>query len=298
MLHIGRDFLLESSHMINFTQQIDLVILDLDGTILDPYQSAEFTPTVIDTVQAVQQLGIPVTIGTGRTFSMVRHYAPQLGITAPVLTTQGAVIGDPVTGEVLSETLLPLTAARKVADWVDQQGRVTVFYITNADGSVTIYQNVPGTEHDLYDHLFGTPRIMAESFASLVAASDAKAPVKFITIDNPDAGDEIVPELTQLFSPNLYITRTHPVLVEGTAQGVDKGSGVRKLCQILGIDPQNVMAVGDSDNDIPMLQAVGLPVAMGNATEGVRAAAKWIAPTIEEDGAAVALEKFILAGGG
>ena len=280
--------------MQNVSPRIDLVVLDLDGTILDPYKSTAFSPAIVKTVKAVQDLGIPVTIGTGRAFGMVRDYAPQLGITIPVLTTQGAVIGDPVTGKVLFEKLLPLEAARKAADWIDRQHRVTAIYIPDTDGSVAVYQNVAGTDHDFYDHCFGTPRIMVESFTSLVAAPDAKAPVKFITIDNPDAGDQIVPELTQLLSPELYITRTHPILVEGTAQGVDKGSGLRKLCQILGVNPQHVMAIGDSDNDIPLLQAAGFPVAMGNATEGVQAAAKWIAPTIEEDGAAVAMEKFVL----
>jgi len=280
--------------MNSVNRPFDLVILDLDGTILDPYKSADFTPAVMEAVAAVQASGIPVTIGTGRTFDFVRHYAKILNVTMPVVTTQGAVVGNPVTGEVLAESILPLDASRAVAEWVDESERITVFYFTQADGSVTIYQNRNEGNDEFYDHVFGTPRVMQQSFRDLLAADNAHPPVKFITVDNPEAGDDIDPTLQARFSQNLYITRTHPKLVEGTALGVNKGEGVRKLCQILGIDRSRVLAIGDSNNDIPMLEAVGTAVAMGNAGEPVRAVADWIAPSIDDDGAAVALHKFIL----
>ncbi|MCB0095361.1 MAG: HAD family hydrolase [Caldilineaceae bacterium] len=272
----------------------DLVILDLDGTILDPYKSAEFSPAVVEAVAAVQAAGIPVTIGTGRTFPHVCEYARKLAITTPVVTTQGAVVGDPVSGKVLAETLLPLTAARRAAEWFDQQARVTALYFTNDDGTVTIYQNLDGGDSEFYEHVFGAGRILRSAFAPLIAEHAPHLPVKFITIDNPDAGDNVEPTLRALLSDELYITRTHPLLVEGTAQGVHKGQGVLNMLAMLNIDPQRVMAIGDSDNDIPMLEAVGFAVAMGNASAGVRAVADWMAPSIAEDGAAVALRKFIL----
>lgn len=282
--------------MNSSNKPFDLVILDLDGTILDPYKSADFSPAVVETVAAVQAAGIPVTIGTGRTFEFVRHYAKLLNVTMPVVTTQGAVLGNPVTGEVLAETVLPLSAARAVAEWIDSVDRVTVFYFTSADGSVTIYQNVDHGEGEFYDHVFGTPRVMQTPFSDLLRDDAAHPPVKFITVDNPHEGDDINPLLEELFVDQLDITRTHPLLVEGTARGVNKGEGVRKLCQILGIDPARVLAIGDSNNDIPMLQAVGTAVGMGNASDGVRAVADWIAPNIDEDGAAMAMKELILDG--
>jgi hypothetical protein len=84
------------------------------------------------------------------------------------------------------------------------------------------------------------------------------------------------------------------LLVEITAQGVDKGSGVLKLCQHLGVAPERVLAIGDNDNDIPMLLAVGTRIAMGNGSSGVKGIAHWIAPGIDEDGAAVAMRRFVL----
>ena len=277
----------------------DLVILDLDGTILNPYEAIGIHQTVKQTIANVQAAGIPVTIGTGRTLDMVRPYAAQLNVTQPVVTTQGAVIADPVSGQVLAETVLPLAAARAVAEWVDDTQRVTVFYIRGADGKSTIYQNRNGLDKpnqtlELYDHIFGAPRVVQPRFAALLAAPDAHTPVKFMTVNDPEHEENIEPALQQQFGNDLYITRTHPILVEGTALGISKGDGVRKLCKIMGIDPQRVLAIGDADNDISMLEVAGVGVAMGNGSAGTKAVADWIAPTIAEDGAAVALQKFVL----
>jgi hydroxymethylpyrimidine pyrophosphatase-like HAD family hydrolase len=123
---------------------------------------------------------------------------------------------------------------------------------------------------------------------------DAHPPVKFILDNDPRSQRDLTPLLQERFGRSLYITRTHPRLVEGTAPGVNKGQGVLDLCRLQGIDPQRVLAIGDNDNDIPMLEVVGYGVAMGKATPGARAVARWIAPSIEEDGAAVALRQLIL----
>ena len=91
------------------------------------------------------------------------------------------------------------------------------------------------------------------------------------------------------------MSRSHQYLVEGTAPTADKGHGLLWLTKRLGIDPGGVLAVGDNENDVPMLRQAGLAVCMGQATESVRAVSDWVAPTLEEDGAAVALERFVLA---
>ncbi len=275
-------------------RSFDLVVLDLDGTILDLYHHKEISPVVKAAIDKVQAAGIPVTIGTGRTLDYVRAHTGPLGITAPVVTTQGAVIGDPVTGEVLHETDMPLNAAREVAAWIDETQPISVFYFGDEQGHTRIIQNRSGPEPDFYDHVFGLPRTMASSFAELLADDNAHPPIKFIAINDPEREADVAPGLKERFAGRLSITRTHPWLVEGTALGIDKGRGLLTLCELLCIDPQRVLAMGDNDNDIPMLQAAGFGIAMGNANAGMKAIADWIAPSIEEDGAAVALEKWVL----
>ena len=276
------------------TRPFDLVVLDLDGTILDLFRHTAITPRVQATIARVQAAGIPVTIGTGRTLDYVRGYIGPLEITTPVITTQGAVIGDPVTGHVLAEQDIPLAEAREIAAWIDEMAPVSVFYFLDESGRTRIAQNRHGPEPDLYDHVFGTPRTLVGPFAGLLVDDGAHPPIKFITVNDPRIEPDYAPLLKTRFADRLTITRTHPQLVEGTAQGIDKGQGVRTLCAMLGIDPQRVLAIGDNDNDIPMLEAVGFGVAMGESSPGLRAVADWVAPPIEEDGAAVALARWAL----
>lgn len=277
----------------------DLVILDLDGTILDPYKRATISPGVQAAIADVQAAGVPLTIGTGRTLDYLRHQFPgDLQLAYPAVTTQGAVIGDPRNGHVLVEKNLPLADARALAEWVDDASFMTAFYFLNEDGSAHAYRNRVGAtaeEEDLLHHLLGYPFSYCEKFSPLLAAPDAHAPIKVITYDDPTkSGRDLLVEMGQRFIPALSIIRTHIWLVEATAPGVDKGSALRKLCQILDVDPKRVLAIGDSENDIPMLQAAGFAIAMGNATEHVKAVADWIAPSIDEDGAAVALRRWVL----
>lgn len=277
----------------------DLIVLDLDGTIINPYKREAISPAVLSAIERVQNAGVPVTIGTGRTLDYIVHQMPStLHLTRPVITTQGAVIGDPVTGHVLAEQDLPLPAALRLAQWVDDAAIPTAFYFLDDDGRSHIYLNRVGStpdEEELYQHLLGHPYAPVVTFADMLSAPGAHPPIKTITFNDPLQGPDLLPDLLERFAPDLAITRTHPWLIEATAAGIDKGAGLRHLCDLLAIDPARVMVIGDSDNDIPMLQAAGFRVAMGNATESVKAVAHWIAPSIDADGAAVALEKWVLS---
>ncbi|MFN2201405.1 MAG: HAD family hydrolase [Caldilineaceae bacterium] len=274
-------------------RRFDLVALDLDGTILDLYHHKPFSRAVRDTINAVQDAGVPVTIVTGRTLDYVREHVAPLGIVTPVVTTQGAVVGDPISGKILHETTIPLETARRATAWIDAQPYITSLYFLDPEGRTQIYQNHGGPEPDFYDHVFTVPRHMHSPLSDLVAG-DVHPPLKFLTIDESPDDVDLVALLKELFSPDLYITRTHPRLVEGTAPGLDKGQGLLQLCALLKVNPERVLAIGDSDNDIPVLEAAGYAVAMGNSTEGVAAVADWHAPPIEEDGAAVAMRRFVL----
>ncbi|MBK8047769.1 MAG: HAD family hydrolase [Anaerolineales bacterium] len=276
----------------------DLVVLDLDGTIINPYKREAISPVVLEAIAAVQAIGVGVTIGTGRTLDYIRHQMPSaLHLTHPVLVTQGAVIGDPVTGHVLAEQDLPLDAARALIAWVDASQHPTALYFLDDDDRTHVYENMIGKtpeEQETLNHLLGYPFTFVEHFGHLLSGEHAHPPIKSITLNDPEAGNDLLPEILRRFTPALSITRTHPWLIEATGPGVDKGSGLRKLCEILGISPERVLAIGDSDNDIPLLQAAGFAVAMGNATPGVKAVADWIAPTIDEDGAAVAMRRWVM----
>ena len=282
---------------------IDLVVLDMDGTILGRQFAGGFSPRVRRAIAAVQEAGTPVTIATGRIFDFVRSVAPELGITLPVITAQGAVIGDPVSGEVLYEALIGQEEARHVAAWADGEERTTVFYLNSSGGGTRLVQRAPemingqsgweGWDSATYDHWFGSPREMHESLLEVVSTVGTR-PLKFITINDHEREPDQTAALQRRFGDGVHMSRSHQYLVEGTAPEANKGRGLLWLTERLGIDPERVLAIGDNENDIPMLRIAGKAVCMGQATAVVRAEADWIAPTLDEDGAAVALERYLL----
>jgi hypothetical protein len=114
-----------------------------------------------------------------------------------------------------------------------------------------------------------------------------------VTIADPAARGRVVAEMNAAFGGRLAVVPSHPHLVEGLPEGVNKANGLSWLARELGIEREEVMAIGDSEADVPMLEWAGLGVAMGNACAEARAAADWIAPRVEDYGAAVAIERFV-----
>jgi Cof subfamily protein (haloacid dehalogenase superfamily) len=280
--------------MSESNKPFDLVVLDLDGTIIHPYRATGVTPRVVDVVARVQAAGVPVTIGTGRTLVYVREHINHLGVTLPVITTQGALIGDPVSGQVVAEIDMPLEPARQLAAWLDETDRPAAFYFSDKQGGVHIIQNRLSVDPEFDEYALGKADRFQSPLVELFAAADARPPIKCIMVNDSHVEPDIEPLLQAMFDSTLTITRTHEILVESTAPGVDKGEGLRRLCALLDISPARVLAIGDSENDIPMLTAAGYGVAMGNAAPRVKAVADWIAPDVDNDGAAVAMEKLIL----
>jgi len=112
-----------------------------------------------------------------------------------------------------------------------------------------------------------------------------------------DTADALATEFSR--NKNMYVIKA--VLpynglwaVDFTLAGVDKASGIARVGQTLGVNPTNMVAVGDSYNDLPMLEACGFSVAMGNAPPEVKDAAEFVAPSVAEDGLAVAISEYVL----
>ncbi len=125
-----------------------------------------------------------------------------------------------------------------------------------------------------------------------------ETPHKFIlAAHQPDQRDALAESLRAGLAEaglSLAVVPSHPILVEGLPPGLSKATGLAWLAESLGIEREAVLAVGDNDNDVPMLEWAGVGVAMGQSSPAARAAADWIAPDVANDGAAVALEKYVL----
>ena len=247
-----------------FQGVIRAAALDLDGTIIGPDERV--TPAVKDAILRLSAR-IPVFIATGREPHDVFNYARQLGFTGPQLSDGGAAILDPVECKhIWSANLGPELASEVLTLIGELDAR---FVATHVEGTFRRVSDIP--DWDIV-------RISALD----MSREDAEA----LTVRFSDH-----PRMSVILASLPY---NGLWAVDFTVKGVDKGSGIARMGEMLGVEPSEMACVGDSYNDLPMLRACGLPIAMGGAPEEIRAAASLSAPPVEADGLAYAIDRYIL----
>lgn len=267
---------------------IKFIASDIDGTLVLP--DLTITPRVRAAIQAAQARGVVVTLATGRGAVPTDQFADSLGLTAPLVCMQGAQIFDHRARKVLHEIFLPDGVKEWAVALAAEQGwdlhfesREYVYHsnqIDSVDEVKEIYRlsNRRGVDSFMED----MPEHPHKFLVALREPAQAEGVMQTLRAAVKDAGF------------GLEIVASSPYLIEGLAQGVNKSVGLTWLVGELGIDPADVLAIGDNDNDVEMLTWAGTGVAMGNASPRARAVADWIAPSVQEDGVAVAIEKFVL----
>jgi Cof subfamily protein (haloacid dehalogenase superfamily) len=260
---------------------IRLIALDLDGTLIDDEQ--RFSTRVMRTIAQAQERGVAVTLATGRSPLATRRFADALHISAPLICYQGGMIAE-LGGHVLHRVSLDRNLAARVISLAQSRGWHVNLY---QDG--LLYLTVLRHPMEFYEGLLNPSAQLVPDFHRLLDHDPDK-----VLIVAEGNGDEIYAEMHAQFDDQMQIVRSHELFIEANPLGVDKGTGLAWLAGHLGVPQSQVMAVGDQDNDAPMVAWAGLGVAMGNGSTACKAAADWIAPPISEDGAAVAIEKFAL----
>jgi Cof subfamily protein (haloacid dehalogenase superfamily) len=263
---------------------IRLLALDLDQTLFG--NDLIMTPRVQHAIAGAQSKGTQVTIVTGREAYAASRVARDLKITAPIVCAQGACIFDHVHNQVLHDERLPMELLPRILAVIERHG-----------------WNV---HLETFDKLFFPPASgHSPAFFELLRYSNwvrvgdlvndlPEPPLKFIvTVERTEDRATVVEVMHREFGDAITVVPSHPHLVEGVPAGVHKGHGLAWLAGHLHVAQSEVMAIGDSEADIPMIRWAGVGVAMGNATPETKAAADWVAPTLAEDGAAVAIEKFV-----
>jgi Cof subfamily protein (haloacid dehalogenase superfamily) len=263
---------------------IRLAAFDLDGTLVDT--DLILSSRLRKSVTCAQESGSIITIATGRDAKLTTRFARELGLNAPIICAQGGLIYDFHMDRVLRDIRLPSEILPQVIEAADHYGWNLHFEM--ADQSyLPAKSNHPPI-------LFELLRYTQWSRLDDLIQDIPERPHKFlITLNHPDERSRIMSELCEVFDGQLRIVPSHPYLIEGVPQGVTKGSGLAWLAEYLHIQQTEVMAVGDNDNDVPMIEWAGLGVALGNASLAAKTAADWIAPPVGEDGAAVTIEKFM-----
>ncbi len=268
------------------TTDIRLVILDIDGTLTG--SSNQVSPTVRKAIQSAKQKGVRIGIATGRMFQSAQRFHFDIEADMPLSAYQGAFIQDPATNTLHHHWVLDRALAQHLLDHLADLPFIVHVYIDDQ-----LYVRELTELSQLYAERSQVPLNLLSSLGS----NWPTHPTKILAMtEDPAMIEDLMQALRRRFpAQQLYLTRSVPTFLEATHPEVNKGNAVKYLTEeLLGLTPENVMVVGDSDNDIEMLSYAGLGVAMGNARPEIQAYAHWIAPTVDEDGVAAALEEFVL----
>jgi len=260
---------------------IRLIISDIDGTLIGP--DGTLPPENVAAVARAAARGVQVAVATIRKRDSAEQIARRLGIACTLVCDGGATIYDQQ-GVRLHSQAIPLDLARALATLADAH---QLPLLTTID-ELNYY--TPGSHPAAH--------IVAQGVdVDTALAALERPPSRFIV-----RGELGVQLLMRAFAdaPLSFVRHYHAdgTLADAaiTHAGATKAAALALLCQRWAIDPADVLALGDAEADIGMLQLAGVGVAVGNAQESVKAVADWVAPDAADAGVAAAVQRFVLAG--
>ena len=269
---------------------IRLIALDIDGTIIgDDHEIAERT---IAAVRGAMERDVAVSLVTGRMVSSAMRFAQDLGLTGPIVGYQGGLIramplpGSRRLGKLLLHTPLPAESARAILGWTRAHGLDP--HVNHLERFIL---RADDPKADDYSAFMGAH---AELVPDLLAAIDHPV-TKVLAVGEPPIPTEVAPLARAEFAGRADVTISHPRFLEFVAPGVSKGRAIRWLARRLRIPLGATLAIGDQWNDLEMLAEVGHGTAMPSAPTEVRAAARYVAAPLQDDGAARMIEDLVLA---
>lgn len=265
-------------------------VCDMDGTLLN--SQGAISDENEAALKKLQNKGMEVIIASGRTDLMVKSFVKQLGLTGSVISSNGGLIRNVKTGEVLYSKLIEKSVVREILTYCEEN---------NVDFLLYTLDMVYGNE--------GNPLMHKYEKRNEELSENIKAPLSYLynvsEIDNLDVlkvllvcreEPERIIELERYFSKNKKITAVSSAvgLLDIMASNISKGNALKILAEKMGIDLNHVIAFGDNYNDAEMLKCVGMPIAVENAVEDIKLHAKHITKSNNESGIAYAIHNFIL----
>jgi Cof subfamily protein (haloacid dehalogenase superfamily) len=267
---------------------IKLVAIDMDGTLLNPQH--EITPAVKSAIARAHKKGVMVVLTTGRPLVGIQRYLMELDLVDEgqyCISYNGALVHRANDGECVAEITLGFDDYL----YIEQLARDLGVHFQAFDKSVLYTPNKDISEYTIHESsLTGIP----VRYRSVEEMDRATRFPKLMMIDKPDLLDSAIQRLPQQARDNYTILKSAPYYLEILDSRVNKGQGVKMLADKLGLAREEVMAIGDQENDLAMIEYAGTGVAMGNAIDSVKKIAQFITKTNMEDGVAHAIEELVL----
>ena len=267
---------------------IKLIASDLDGTLLN--SSGILQERTEAAIRAAEGLGISFTISTGRMFCSAARFARQVGVKIPLICYNGAMIRS-LDGTTFSHEMLDMGVARRLLEIFRERD----IYVQSYVDDVLYVKNWRDSEYQDYMKHYGIDGVAIGD-----ALYDPQIPPTKLLATTEGVGESrhLIREIADIFGDSLYITSSNSEFVEMMNPNVNKAKALATLAGMLGIGMENVMALGDGENDVEMIRESGLGVAMSNGRQSAKGAANATAPANDDLGVAWAIERFVTAPSG
>jgi len=263
---------------------LDLIALDLDGTLLNSRE--EISPRNRRAIRAALDAGIRIVLVTGRGADTPIRVSRELGLNLPVICCHGALTKDFMANRTLGHVPVPMQYAKPMVEFAEREGLSIALY------SEETFYRLEGSK--LYmDDMTGPTWREVRTFADVMHA--APTFIRFLGEQSVAAMEREFGDLPLHFKYENWLDFVECAV---TSREATKARALARLCADFQIASENVMAIGDSRNDVPMMRWAGLGVAMGNALPEVQQSVRYVTLDNDNDGVAAAIERFALTRAG
>ncbi|ADV42584.1 Cof-type HAD-IIB family hydrolase [Bacteroides helcogenes] len=266
-------------------QDYRLLVLDLDGTLTN--SKKEISPRNLHSLLQLQQSGVRLVLASGRPTYGIAPLAEQLQMkehNGYILSYNGGEIIDWSTGELLYKNLLP-DDVLPILYQASTHNRQTILTYDN-EFVLTENPDDPYVQKEAFLN-----KMQIRHIGNFLQETPRPLP-KCLIVGEPEQLIKTETELSQRLQTQISVYRSEPYFLELVPLGIDKARSLAVLLNKLGIPREEMMAMGDGYNDLSMIKYAGLGVAMNNAQTSVKEAADYIAPSNDEDGVAITIERY------
>lgn len=262
--------------------------LDIDGTLLN--SKKEVTPKVLEQVRRLQEEKIPVIIASGRPEQGIAHVARAINMDeygGYILSFNGGKITEFRTGEVVYNTTIPVEYNKEI-----------ITYAAKISGAAILtYENGTIITDNADNKYVGVESNVVKMPVTEVESMEARAVFpanKFLIVGEPEILRAEVGKMAKAFEGRLNVFQSEPFFIEVVPLGIDKAESLDYLLGSLGIRREELVACGDGENDVTMIDYAGMGVAMENACDNVKTVADFVTASCDADGVAVAIKNFFV----
>ncbi|MCK9216297.1 MAG: Cof-type HAD-IIB family hydrolase [Firmicutes bacterium] len=269
-----------------------MIVMDMDYTLLNAEKGV--SPRNKEALRKAKEKGILLVVATGRIYVSARFYAGLLNIETPIIASNGAIIREGRTNKTIFKSILSSKVAIKMIELCREKGLFchlfsdnTVFTekIINVSSRYTKWNKILEEEDKINIKVVNSLEdAVKEEGNKIVKAVVVDSNENYLRYIRDNLNSMGMSSVSQSLKGNMEVMN----------KGVSKGNAIKILCELYDIDKNEVIAIGDNENDISMIEYAGMGVAMGNASDNVKEKADYVTGDYLEDGVAQAIEKFVL----